>query len=73
MARRKTDQKNKSWFRSERIFSNDQRWYFHTREGTIEGPYQNEGIAKEQLKFYIERVSPGAFTAPKVVGFQRSL
>jgi len=28
------------WFRSERVFRVDGRWYFHTREGIDVGPYE---------------------------------
>jgi hypothetical protein len=66
MAKRTTDKKNKSWFRSERTFSNDERGYFHTREGTIEGPYRNERVVKNNVKFYTQSVSPGAFPRSKL-------
>ncbi len=70
MAKRKSDQKTQSWFRSERMFREPQGWYFHTREGTVEGPYNSENWAKEQLKAYIMRVAPDAFAKPAVLGFQ---
>lgn len=30
----------KTWFRSDRFFRSDQKWYFHTREGISVGPYR---------------------------------
>jgi hypothetical protein len=30
----------KTWFRSDRFFRSDEKWYFHTREGLSVGPYR---------------------------------
>lgn len=30
----------KTWFRSDRFFRSDEKWYFHTREGICVGPYR---------------------------------
>jgi len=32
----------RTWFRSNRIFRSDGRWYFHTREGIPVGPYSTQ-------------------------------
>jgi len=29
----------RTWFRSDRFFRSDDKWYFHTREGSAIGPY----------------------------------
>lgn len=38
MANRRHE-KSRTWFRSDRFFRSDGRWYFHTREGSAVGPY----------------------------------
>jgi hypothetical protein len=45
------------WFRSERMFLSDGKWYFHTREGVDVGPYDSQfeaeieaGMLKELLR-----------------------
>ncbi|MEZ5559489.1 MAG: DUF6316 family protein [Pseudomonadales bacterium] len=47
----------RTWFRSERVFLSDGRWYFHTREGVDVGPYDSQfeaeieaGMLKELLR-----------------------
>ncbi len=40
-------------FRSSRLFHVDNKWYFTTREGTIEGPYAQKFKAEEALQAYI--------------------
>lgn len=32
----------RTWFRSERVFLVDGRWFFHTREGVDVGPYESQ-------------------------------
>jgi hypothetical protein len=34
------DEPPRTWFRSDRFFRSDQKWYFHTREGFCVGPYR---------------------------------
>ena len=36
------DEKPKTWFRSERVFLSDEKWFFHTREGVDVGPYDSQ-------------------------------
>ena len=45
------------WFRSERVFSVDGQWFFHTREGVDVGPYESQfeaeieaGMLKELMR-----------------------
>lgn len=47
----------RTWFRSERVFLSDGRWFFHTREGVDVGPYETQfeaeieaGMLKELLR-----------------------
>jgi hypothetical protein len=50
---RKTDAELRSWFRSRRFFRDGGKWYFNTREGTIEGPFEERTEAEDRLKEYI--------------------
>ncbi len=57
------DEKPKTWFRSERVFLSDEKWFFHTREGVDVGPYDSQfeaeieaGMLKELLR---ERAAKG--------------
>ncbi|MFU8815813.1 MAG: DUF6316 family protein [Pseudomonadales bacterium] len=31
-----------TWFRSERLFASNGKWFFHTREGVDVGPYDSQ-------------------------------
>lgn len=51
------DEKPKTWFRSERVFLSDEKWFFHTREGVDVGPYDSQfeaeieaGMLRELLR-----------------------
>lgn len=57
MTTRKEDsQDKKSWFRSERFFNEGNRWFFTTREGTIEGPYESRAEAEQELMMYLRNL-----------------
>ena len=43
----------KIWFHTDRMINENGRWYFATREGTIEGPFNSELRASEALEAYI--------------------
>src|SRR6056297_576803 len=56
MANRRNEQE-RTWFRSDRFFRSNERWYFHTREGMAVGPYKTRfeaeidvGMLMAQLK-----------------------
>lgn len=53
---RQDDNKNKTWFRSERFFSEGSSWYFSTREGTIEGPFESRAEAEQELMMYLRNL-----------------
>ena len=59
--KRKTDTERRSWFRSDRFFSEQGKWYFHTREGTIEGPFDCPMKANNNLETYIRLKQSGLF------------
>jgi len=51
------DESTKTWFRSDRVFNCNGKWYFHTREGIDVGPYESQleaeieaGMLKELIK-----------------------
>ncbi len=53
----RSNEKTKTWFRSERVFLSDGHWFFHTREGVDIGPYDTQfeaeieaGMLKELLR-----------------------
>lgn len=53
----RTNERPRTWFRSERVFLSDGKWYFHTREGVDVGPYESQfeaeieaGMLKELLR-----------------------
>ncbi len=55
MTRRQEDgPASRSNFRTERMFQSAGRWYFYTREGSTEGPFESQLDAQERLDVYIE-------------------
>ena len=36
------NEKERTWFRSDRVFITNGQWYFHTREGIDVGPYESQ-------------------------------
>ena len=57
--KRRTDKEPRAWFRSNRFFKNDDKWYFSTREGTLEGPYWDLEEAEKKLQEYIQIMNSG--------------
>jgi len=56
--RRKDDpQVGRSWFRTERVTQEGGQWFFHTREGTLEGPFKCRMTALNQLETYVRLAS----------------
>ncbi len=52
-AKRKDDLKTRTHFRSDRVFARSGNWYFSTREGTIEGPFDDQLEARRRVEIYI--------------------
>ena len=53
----RSNERQRTWFRSDRVFLSDNEWYFHTREGVDVGPYPSQfeaeieaGMLKELLR-----------------------
>jgi hypothetical protein len=51
--------KQRTWYRSDRMMEQNGQWYFLTREGTIEGPYDTRLKAGEALGAFIEAKALG--------------
>jgi hypothetical protein len=48
-------------FRPNRFFKNGGKWYFNTREGSTEGPFEYRYEAEESLETYIKIVNSGFY------------
>ncbi len=46
---------NSQPFRSQRFCSENGQWYFHTREGTLDGPYKDRADAQRGLAIFLAR------------------
>ncbi len=56
------NERPRAWFRSDRVFSSEGRWYFSTREGIDLGPYDSHAEADRQvraLQAQLEPMCPG--------------
>ena len=54
---RNDDKDVTTWFRSERFITSGGRWFFITREGTQEGPYNSQKEAAQGVILYIRKLS----------------
>ena len=60
VARRKDDPPiSRTRFRTERLLEDGGKWFFLTREGSVEGPFESEKDALEQLEVYIRLMGSG--------------
>lgn len=53
---RQDDNDKKTWFRSQRFFTEGSNWYFTTREGTVEGPFESRDEAEQELMMYLRNL-----------------
>jgi hypothetical protein len=61
MMRRREDHEEKTYFRSDRLFSMNGQWYFSAREGDC-GPYASREAARIALaRFVNEKIELDAF------------
>jgi hypothetical protein len=51
-SQRKTDKEATTKYRTGRFFKDGEKWYFYTREGTMEGPFALKHEAEERLENY---------------------
>lgn len=52
--KRKADPEPSAVYRTDRIISEAGKWFFFTREGTIEGPFRDKVLCLNQLEMYIK-------------------
>ena len=59
MASKRVDDPNggRSWFRSDRLVREGNKWFFLTREGTVEGPFDTRAEAFDRLEVYAKVMS----------------
>ena len=59
MASKRVDDPNggRSWFRSDRLVREGGKWFFLTREGTVEGPFDSKIEASDRLEVYAKVMS----------------
>ena len=57
--KRTDDLKAQTRFRSNRVFEYSGKWFFFTREGTIEGPFEDQLEAGWQVEMYIKVMGSG--------------
>jgi len=57
--KRRDDPKIPQVYRTDRMVIEGGNWYFYTREGTLEGPFDGEIEAYNQLQQYIKAVTSG--------------
>jgi len=50
-------------YRTNRFVEDGKSWYFFTREGTVEGPFEDELKASEGLKVYLQVLNMNLLSA----------
>ena len=68
--KRKSDSKPYARFRASRLFQDGNKWYFYTREGTMEGPFERRTEAEGQLKEYIKIMCSGFMPADSTLAIE---
>jgi Domain of unknown function (DUF6316) len=61
--KRKDDLQPKTWFRTGRCFQDGGKWFYLTREGTAQGPFETSAEADASLEYYIQVMSSGFMPA----------
>ncbi|MCR9106129.1 MAG: DUF6316 family protein [Gammaproteobacteria bacterium] len=57
--KRRNEIENKAWYRSQRFIEHDGKWFFLTREGSTEGPFESKQDAMEQLEKWVKVYQSG--------------
>lgn len=55
--KRAGEESTRKFFRSDRISTQNGKFYFSTREGTLEGPFDSRQEAERELVMFIRRMS----------------
>jgi hypothetical protein len=58
---RKNDTRLYTKYRPSRFFKDGGKWHFHTRELTVEGPFEHRWEAEEKLEVYVKIVNSGFY------------
>lgn len=62
-ARRKSDtDRERAWFRTDRLMQDGDKWFFLTREGKLEGPFNCRVDAVNRLDTYTRIMSTELYT-----------
>ena len=48
------DEDTRTYFRSDRMVRENEKWYFCTREGLMQGPFADKAQAERELNDYIK-------------------
>jgi hypothetical protein len=51
--KRKSDERERTVFRTDRFFTSDGKWFFTTREGGNIGPFETQAVAQQALIEYL--------------------
>jgi hypothetical protein len=57
--KRESDSESCSRFRTDRFFIENREWFFLTREGTMEGPFERKIDAENSLENYLKVMLSG--------------
>ncbi len=60
---RRTDKEATTKYRTGRYYKDGEKWYFYTREGTMEGPFAFKQEAEERLENY-KKIMASGFIPP---------
>ncbi|MFL1466545.1 DUF6316 family protein [Marinobacter sp. DUT-3] len=54
-------EQERNWFRSDRFTTVNGQWFFQTREGSFEGPFDNVNEAQMELLLYLRHSEDDIF------------
>lgn len=58
----RVNEEEKHWYRSDRFFIANSKWYFSTRENVDIGPFTNIAAAKHGLAIFIKTFNSGDYS-----------
>lgn len=58
----RSGEQDKRWFRSDRFMRVNGQWYFQTREGSCEGPFDNLKEAQMELLLYLRHADDALYS-----------
>lgn len=57
--RKDDDPTSRTRYRTDRVVNDNGKWYFLTREGKVEGPFECQADALEHLEIYVRVAQSG--------------